>query len=89
MANIKSAKKRVKVTKAKTLRNKMLKSNLKTTLKKANVEIELRGQFTYGASVINFMDQENVNAEIATDVDLDQFSKWFIDSIKNSDQGRE
>lgn len=59
------------------------------TLKKANVEIELRGQFTYGASVINFMDQENVNAEIATDVDLDQFSKWFIDSVKNSDQGRE
>ena len=59
------------------------------TLKKANVEIELRGQFTYGASVINFMDQENVNAEIATDVDLDQFSKRFIDSIKNSDQGRE
>ena len=59
------------------------------TLKKANVEIELRGQFTYGSSVINFMDQENVNAEIATDVDLDQFSKWFIDSIKNSDQGRE
>lgn len=59
------------------------------TLKKADVEIELRGQFTYGASVINFMDQENVNAEIATDVDLDQFSKWFIDSIKNSDQGRE
>ncbi|MEN2379902.1 Non-specific ribonucleoside hydrolase RihC [Lactobacillus helveticus] len=59
------------------------------TLKKANVEIELRGQFTYGASVINFMDQEHANAEIAIDVDLDQFSKWFIDSIKNSDQGRE
>ncbi|AKG66373.1 nucleoside hydrolase [Lactobacillus helveticus] len=59
------------------------------TLKKANVEIELRGQFTYGASVINFMDQEHANAEIATDVDLVQFSKWFIDSIKNSDQGRE
>ena len=59
------------------------------TLKKANVEIELRGQFTYGASVINFMDQEHANAEIAADVDLDQFSKWFIDSIKNSDQGRE
>lgn len=58
-------------------------------LKEANVEIELRGQFTYGASVINFMDQEHANAEIATDVDLDQFSKWFIDSIENSDQGRE
>lgn len=40
MANIKSAKKRVKVIKAKTLRNKMLKSNMKTTLKKANVALE-------------------------------------------------
>lgn len=59
------------------------------TMKKANVEIELRGQFTYGASVINFMDRENANAEIATDVDLELFSKWFINSIKNSNQGRE
>lgn len=33
MPNIKSAKKRVKVIKAKTLRNKMIKSNLKTVLK--------------------------------------------------------
>ncbi len=40
MANIKSAKKRVKVTKAKTLRNKMLKSNMKTTLKKAYLALE-------------------------------------------------
>lgn len=59
------------------------------TMRKANVEIELRGQYTYGASVINFMDQEHVNAEIATDVDLDKFAKWFIDSIKKADQGRE
>ena len=36
MPNIKSAKKRVKVIKAKTLRNKMIKSNLKTVLKKAD-----------------------------------------------------
>ena len=36
MPNIKSAKKRVKVIKAKTLRNKMVKSNLKTVIKKAN-----------------------------------------------------
>lgn len=36
MANIKSAKKRVKVIKAKTLQNKMRKSALKTTLKQAN-----------------------------------------------------
>ncbi|MCY6371836.1 30S ribosomal protein S20 [Clostridium ganghwense] len=33
MANIKSAKKRVKVIKVKTLRNKMIKSALKTTIK--------------------------------------------------------
>ncbi len=40
MPNIKSAKKRVKVIETKTLRNKAIKSNLKTTLKKANLAIE-------------------------------------------------
>ncbi len=35
MPNIKSAKKRVKVIETKTLRNKMIKSDLKTALKKA------------------------------------------------------
>lgn len=34
MANIKSAKKRIKVIETKTLRNKMVKSKLKTILKK-------------------------------------------------------
>lgn len=34
MPNIKSAKKRVKVTATKTLRNKMIKSALKTSIKK-------------------------------------------------------
>lgn len=34
MANIKSAQKRIKVTEAKTLRNKMVKSALKTAIKK-------------------------------------------------------
>lgn len=34
MANIKSAKKRIKVTETKTLRNKMIKSALKTAIKK-------------------------------------------------------
>lgn len=37
MANIKSAKKRIKVTEKKTLRNKMIKSALKTTIKKYDV----------------------------------------------------
>lgn len=36
MANIKSAKKRVTVIKKKTLRNKMIKSSLKTAIKKAD-----------------------------------------------------
>ena len=36
MANIKSAKKRVKVIETKTLRNKMIKSSLKTSIKKAD-----------------------------------------------------
>lgn len=38
--NIKSAKKRVKVAAAKTLQNKMINSQLKTELKKANAAIE-------------------------------------------------
>lgn len=38
--NIKSAKKRVKVAAAKTLQNKMINSQLKTEIKKANVAIE-------------------------------------------------
>ncbi|MGN1051683.1 MAG: 30S ribosomal protein S20 [Acutalibacteraceae bacterium] len=40
MPNIKSAKKRVKVIAAKTAQNKMIKSNLKTILKKAYAAIE-------------------------------------------------
>ncbi|MBP3414265.1 MAG: 30S ribosomal protein S20 [Clostridia bacterium] len=40
MPNIKSAKKRVKVNATKNLRNKAIKTNLKTTVKKANTAIE-------------------------------------------------
>ncbi|MEG1742649.1 MAG: 30S ribosomal protein S20 [Clostridia bacterium] len=40
MPNIKSAKKRVKVTKAKTLQNKMFKSALKTSIKKFKAAVE-------------------------------------------------
>lgn len=39
MANIKSAKKRIKVTQTKTLKNKMLKSALKTVIKKFEVAV--------------------------------------------------
>ena len=40
MANIKSAKKRIKVTEKKTLQNKMVKSALKTAIKKLLAEVE-------------------------------------------------
>lgn len=40
MPNIKSAKKRVKVIATKTLRNKSLNSNLKTTIKKADAALD-------------------------------------------------
>ena len=39
MANIKSAKKRVKVTEKKTLQNKMFKSSMKTEIKKYNAAV--------------------------------------------------
>ena len=40
MPNIKSAKKRVLVTKTKTLQNKMFKTELKTDIKKYNAALE-------------------------------------------------
>lgn len=40
MANVKSAKKRVKVIAAKTMANKAVKSDLKTAIKKANAAVE-------------------------------------------------
>ena len=40
MANIKSAKKRIRVNQAKALQNQMVKSQLKTTIKKFNVAVE-------------------------------------------------
>ena len=44
MPNIKSAEKRVKVIKVKTLRNKMQKNALKTQLKKADAAIQTGAQ---------------------------------------------
>ncbi len=55
MPNIKSAKKRVLVTKAKTLQNKMFKSELKTDIKKYQAAIAAGdtalAQETYKAAV--------------------------------------
>ena len=44
LPNIKSAKKRVKVTATKALQNQMFKTNLKTALKKANAAIEANAE---------------------------------------------
>ena len=42
MANIKSAKKRIKVTEVKTLKNRMIKSALKTSIKKFEAAVEAK-----------------------------------------------
>jgi len=42
MANIQSAKKRIKVTQTKTLNNRMVKSALKTAIKKFEVAVEAK-----------------------------------------------
>lgn len=57
------------------------------TLKQADVEIELAGRYTSGASVIDFM-SKTPNAEVAVDVDVDKFADWFIKSIQNAEQER-
>lgn len=57
------------------------------SVRKANVEVELAGRYTYGASVINFM-SNNPNAEVAIDVNVKMFADWFINKIKLADQGR-
>lgn len=50
MPNIKSAKKRVKVISTKTLQNKMINTQLKTQIKKANAAID--GEATDKAEVV-------------------------------------
>lgn len=57
------------------------------TLTKAHVEVELRGQYTYGASVIDFLNQD-YNVTVATDVDQNKFAQWFVKAIENAEQGR-
>ena len=51
MANIKSAKKRIKVISKKTLRNKMVKSQTKTAIKKAVIAIKNGNKDEAGVAV--------------------------------------
>lgn len=53
MANVKSAKKRIKVIETKTLRNKMIKSSLKTIIKKFEAAIAGNNVVEAKASYVN------------------------------------
>ncbi len=53
MANIKSAKKRVKVIRTKTLRNKMIKSGVKTAIKKVYVAVDAKDAAAAKAALLN------------------------------------
>ena len=53
MANIKSAKKRILVIEKKTLRNKMIKSQVKTAVKKVLGAIEAKENLTAAISAID------------------------------------
>lgn len=53
MANIKSAKKRIKVTETKTLRNKAIKSGVKTAIKKVDAAVAAGDKELANASLLN------------------------------------
>ena len=52
MANIKSAKKRILVIEKKTLRNKMIKSQVKTAVKKVNAAIEANDKAAAASALV-------------------------------------
>jgi small subunit ribosomal protein S20 len=53
MANIKSAKKRIKVTETKTLRNKAIKSGVKTAIKKVDAAVAAGDKELANAALLN------------------------------------
>jgi len=53
MANIKSAKKRIKVIEKKTLRNKMIKSRTKTEMKKVLAAVKAGSRDEAAAALVN------------------------------------
>jgi small subunit ribosomal protein S20 len=53
LANIKSAKKRIKVIAKKTLRNKMIKSNTKTAIKKVLVAVSTNNKESAKEALVN------------------------------------
>lgn len=66
------------------------------TLKKAHVEVELRGAYTYGATVISFNEDRDKNnfvlnqkIEVAVDINEQKFANWFLTMIKETEEKRE
>lgn len=57
------------------------------TWQPASVNIELRGQYTYGASVVDF-NKQKTNAQVAVQVNVKAFKDWFIKAIGKAEQGR-
>lgn len=53
-------------------------------LEPAQINIETHGEFTSGASLIDFKGPDS-NAMVATDVDVEEFNKWFKQVIKRCD----
>ncbi|MDO4616839.1 MAG: 30S ribosomal protein S20 [Lachnospiraceae bacterium] len=53
MANIKSAKKRILVTKTKTMRNKSIRSEVKTAIKKVDAAVAAKDQAAAAAALTN------------------------------------
>ena len=66
LANIKSAKKRIKVIETKTLRNKMVKSKLKTIIKKLEAGEELEDK-------VVIMEEKGFDATTITQEDIDKY----------------
>ncbi|MDD7305708.1 MAG: ribonucleoside hydrolase RihC [Peptoniphilaceae bacterium] len=51
------------------------------TMEEARVDIETQGEFTSGASLIDFTNN-TPNAKIASDIDVERFTEWFKNAIK-------
>lgn len=53
------------------------------TMKDVRIDIETQGEFTSGASLVDFSN-EDTNAAIAIDLDVEGFTDWFKSVIKRS-----
>lgn len=53
------------------------------TMAKARIDIETQGEFTSGASLVDFSKHET-NAQIATDIDVEGFKEWFKNLVKRA-----